>query len=62
MTKIKQFRKDNDMTQVEMAEKLEISQPTLAKMEATGVKKISTAQKYAEKLGTKAIELLDINV
>lgn len=48
------------MTQVEMAKKLHISQPTIAKLEKSGIRSISTAKKYAKTLKLDAIDLLEI--
>ena len=60
MTKIKKFRIDANIKQIELAKILGISQPTLALFEKNGLRRIETAQKYAKILKANALSLLEI--
>ena len=60
MTKLKKARLWLGMTQSELAKKLRISQPTVAKLEKSGIGRTSTAKKYAKMLKLEAIDLLEI--
>ena len=59
-TKLRQFRLDSDLKQIHMADTLGISQPAMAALERRGIRQVSTAQKYAEKLGISALSILEI--
>ena len=60
VTKIRQFRLDANIKQTVLAKMLGIAQPTLAYIEKNGIKRVSTAQKYAKILQTNAISILEI--
>ena len=60
ITRVKKFRIDSSYTQTEMANILKVAQPTLARLEKRGIRKVDTAKRYAEILKTNPLTLLEI--
>lgn len=58
--KIKQYRKDHNLTQAQLAERLEISRPYMSEIESDKRNmSFKTINKFATKLGIPALELFD---
>ena len=60
MTNLKKVRKSKNITQEELAKRLNISQTSISEMEKKGVFNIKTATKYAKALKCKAIAIIEI--